>query len=527
MKILLINPRTTHAFTGWEEACRMIGKRFYSTPLAIATIAGLTPPEHTVELCDEQVERIRWDSDADLIGITGIHVQRHRMVDIAQHFRARGKLVVIGGSSASAMPDWYRSVADVLILGEAEYLWPRFLRDVAAGCWQREYRETGQVDLKHSPPPRHDLLRTRHYLKTSLQTTRGCPFSCEFCDIITLFGRKVRTKSVDQVLTELERVLSLGVGNLFFVDDNFIGNRSHAVHLLEAIRPMVRRLKRPPRFNCQATVNLANDPALLQLMHDVGMCDVFIGIETPRVASLQETKKYQNAVADLVKAIDIIQSHGIGVTSGLIVGFDHDDPSIFREQEAFLARAKIPFPLANQLVALPGTPLYERLRREGRLDEASEETSNGGAEETNALFGGTNIVPKLMSRQELSAGFREMVHRLYEPEAFADRLLGELERVQRMPTSRRITTLRGPMVWLGYGWILLWFLCDARPRPLLRMFWRVVPRVLTRHRPVADLALARMACYRHVHRRLPPGRRQRSDPRPQETVAREPVLASR
>src|SRR3989338_4518160 len=123
MKVLLINPRTTHAFTGWEDACRMMGKRFYSSPLAIATVAGLTPPEYTVELCDEQVERIRWDSDADLIGITGIHVQRRRMVDIAQHFRARGKPVVIGGSSASAMPDWYRSAAAVLILGEAEDLW--------------------------------------------------------------------------------------------------------------------------------------------------------------------------------------------------------------------------------------------------------------------------------------------------------------------------------------------------------------------------------------------------------------------
>lgn len=500
MNIYLVHPRSMHTFVGWDDSCRMVGKRFYSPPLSITTVAGLTPPEHTVELCDEHVQRIRWDTDADLVGVTGTHVQRDRMVEIARRFRARGKPVVIGGPSATAVPDWYRSAADVLILGEAEHVWPKFLRDFAAGCWQAAYQETGQVDLKESPPPRYDLLRIRDYMKIGMQTTRGCPFTCEFCDIITLFGRTVRMKGVDQVLTELEQLLSLGVRNVFFVDDNFIGNRPHVVRLLEALRRVVRRLKRPPRFSCQATVNLANDPAILQLMHDIGMCDVFIGIETPRKASLQETKKYQNAVADLADAVEAIQSYGIGVTSGLMVGFDHDDRTIFQEQEAFIARAKIPFCLPYQLVALPGTPLHARMQREGRLSDTPE-TADEAFGGTNVM-GGTNIIPKLMSRQELRDGFVMMVRRLYVPEAFADRVLGELERVQRMPPSRRANRLPGPLLWLAYAWVWLWFLCDRHPGPLLRLFWRVTGRVVTRHQPVAELALARMIFYRHLHRRL-------------------------
>jgi radical SAM superfamily enzyme YgiQ (UPF0313 family) len=493
MKIYFINPKFPVTLPGIEYACRIAGKRYAAPSVSLLTIAGLTPSTFTVELCDENAYGIRWNTDADLIGLTGMHLQRRRLLEIARAFRARGKRVVVGGPSVTAMPDWYREDADVLIRGEAEYLWPRFLRDLLEGKPQPEYHETGQVDVRDSPMPRYDLINVRDYVGVGIQTTRGCPFECEFCDIIVLYGRKVRQKSIPQSMAEIERLVSLGVLRITLVDDNLIGNRPHAIALLEAIRAFSRPLHHPPTFSCQATVNVAKDRAMLQLMREAGVLNMFIGIETPRATSLAETHKYQNMRTDLQRDLETVQSHGIIVTIGSIVGFDHDDLDVFDEQVEFVRQAKVTWVFPNQLRALPRTPLYERMRQEGRLREDEPRWN------TNERYGESNFIPKQMTQEQLTAGYLSMLFRWYEPEAFAQRLRGELERLDRMPGGTGKFMLSFPVVCLGFLWIFGWFLCDRHRRAMLYVFWRVVPHVLRRRRRVANFALSRLVIYYHIY----------------------------
>jgi len=490
MKVYLINPRFPLTLLGWEHSAQMVGKRYASPPAGLLTIAGLTPPEFEVEFCDENTHPIQWGSDAEVVALRAQHLQSGRLIEIARRFRAMGKRIVVGGPSVTVVPDWYRPMADVLIRGEAEHLWPRFLRDLAAGVPQAEYHETGQVNLADSPMPRYEFIKPRDYLYVGVQTTRGCPFTCEFCDIITLFGRNVRTKPVGRVLEELERVLALGWRHIFFVDDNFIGNRRYAAELLEAIAALVRGLRHPPVFSCQASVNVAKDLRLLRLMREAGMRTVSMGVETPREASLLETRKYQNTRTDLLQDIERVQSHGLLVTAGSVVGFDHDDLEIFNEHVEFFTRANVAFVFPSQLVALPSTPLYARLHEEGRL--LRDVWWLG--------FATANFVPRQMTNEQLTAGYTSLLTRLYAPDAYAARVLGELERVARAPTSPRARFVAGPLLWAAFGWVLLWFLFDPHRRDLLRLFWRVVPRAVSRYRRVADIALMRVVNYRHLHR---------------------------
>jgi radical SAM superfamily enzyme YgiQ (UPF0313 family) len=348
----------------------------------------MIPDHHQVSLCDENASEIDWNVDCDLVGITGMHLQEPRIREIAARFRARGVKVVVGGPSVMSLPDRYRDVADIRIVGEAETIWPQCLADLERGCAKAEYHAAETVDVGTSPVPRFDLVSPRDYLSVSLQTTRGCPFKCEFCDIITLYGRKVRVKSVEQVVREVQRVLELGWDRLLFVDDNFIGDPRYAITLLEGLVDLQRSLKRPFYFTTQATINLAQNTRMLQLLYEAGCRSVFIGIETPRTSSLQETMKFQNVRRDLLGEVERIQRHGIAVYSGLIVGFDHDDAAIFQEQEKFINDAKIPFPLPSILGALPGTPLYKRMEESGRLLANKEFQAN-------AYF--TNIIPKEMT----------------------------------------------------------------------------------------------------------------------------------
>lgn len=497
MKIYLINPKFPVTFLGLEYTHRMVGRRYASPSLSLLTVAGLTPASFDIEYCDENVEPIRWASDAEVIGLTGMHLQRPRILEIARRFRALGKQIVIGGPSVTACPEWYRPVADVLILGEAERIWPAFLADLAVGRPRSEYAETGQINLRDSPMPRYEFVNPHHYGHMVLQTTRGCPFTCEFCDIIVLYGRTVRTKPVAQVLAELERLLAMGAQRIMFVDDNFVGSRAYVYELLEAIRRMIAGCRRPPVLACQATVNVAKDRALLQLMHEAGMRQMFIGIETPRQASLVETHKYHNAHADLLKAIEMVQSHGIMVMMGMVVGFDHDDPSIFHEQEAFIAAARVSVILPSQLLALPGTPLYTRMQYEGRLRDLRWVEARSDQE---PLFHESNILPRQMTSEQLNEGYLAMLEKLFEPKAYTERLLGELERLNRVRSNSRAVFLRPPWVWAGFGWVGLWFLVDSDRWSLLPVFYRVFLRVIRRYRRVADSALMRLVMYRHIFR---------------------------
>jgi radical SAM superfamily enzyme YgiQ (UPF0313 family) len=404
LKIYLIAPRNPESFWTFDRILPSLGKKCLFPNLALPTVAALTPREHEVVLCDENVERIDFETDADIVGVTGYVIHRARMFEIIDEFRRRGKFVVAGGPFASLCPEELRGRVDALFVDEAEYTWPRFLRDYEAGSWQEEYRQEEKPSMLDSPLPRFDLLNVNRYRTMTIQFARGCPFSCEFCDIIVMYGRRPRTKSVAQVMAEVGEIHRLGIRNIFVVDDNFIGNKKEAKRLLEAIAGWQQALGYPIEFMTEVSLNVAQDDELLQLMKQAHFTTIFVGIESPRAASLAETKKTQNMREDILDSVHRIQAAGLEVMAGMIVGFDSDDPAIFEEQFRFIQDARIPVSMTGMLNAVPKTPLYKRLQETGRLL----------AESVGDQFVFTNIVPHGMSRLELYEGYRRLLQSLYD-----------------------------------------------------------------------------------------------------------------
>jgi radical SAM superfamily enzyme YgiQ (UPF0313 family) len=413
--------------------------RAVTPPLGLLTLAALAPPEYSVTICDENAgERVDYDTSAQIVGITGYNLQNARVFANAERFRARGKTVVLGGPLANSLPEQCRRHCDVLFEGEAEYTWPQFLRDFASGRWADHYTQEDKISLPDSPPPRLDLLRSR-YLLGIVQCTRGCPFTCEFCDIIVVYGRKMRFKPVPQVLKEVEAWQRLGMGQVFFADDNFIGHRGYAKELLRELAAWNARQNRPVSFFTQISIDVVRDEQLLCLLRDANFSAVFIGVETPRKASLAETHKTQNEKLDLVDAIHTIQSHNLFVWAGMIVGFDHDDASIFDEQFEFLEKAQIPVAMLSVLLAIPGTPLYKRLEAEGRLlpELTARPILPLDLEHDEHLHwegtdGRTNFRPLRLTEDELREGQKRLYQMLYSPTAFQGRLIGNLQRFRNV-----------------------------------------------------------------------------------------------
>jgi radical SAM superfamily enzyme YgiQ (UPF0313 family) len=403
MKIYLIAPKNPESFWTFDRILPSLNKRCVFPNLSLPTVAGLTSREHEVVLCDENVEPIDLDIDADIVGLTGYVIHKQRILELAAELRRRGKFVVAGGPFASLCPEELRGKVDVLFVDEAEYTWPQFLRDYQTGSWQSEYRQDEKPSMEDSPLPRFDLLKIDQYRTMTIQFARGCPFNCEFCDIIVMYGRRPRTKTVEQVMAEVREIHRLGLDHIFVVDDNFIGNKKAAKALLQAIGEWQRSHGYPVRFLTEVTLNIAQDDELLQLMREANFTNIFIGIESPRAASLQETHKTQNLRESILEAVHRIQRAGVEVMAGMIVGFDHDDPSIFEEQFRFIQAARIPVSMTGMLNAMPKTPLYLRLKETGRLI----------AESVGDQFVFTNIVPLGMSRVQLYEGYKNLLERLY------------------------------------------------------------------------------------------------------------------
>ena len=403
LKIYLIAPKNPESFWTFDRVLPSLKKRCVFPNLSLPTVAGLTPPPHEVALCDENVERVDLETDADVVGLTGYVVHKRRILELADAFRRRGKLVVAGGPFATLCPEELRDRVDAVFVGEAEYTWPRFLRDLEAGRAQAEYRQDDRPSMLDSPLPRFDLLKADRYRSMTIQFARGCPFNCEFCDIIVMYGRRPRTKSVGQVLAEVEAIHRLGVPNIFVVDDNFIGNKKEAKELLRALAGWQEVRGYPVEFMTEASLNVAQDDELLALMKRAHFATIFVGIESPRKASLAESNKSQNMREDIVASVHRIQAAGIEVMADMIVGFDNDDPSIFEEQFRFIQEARIPISMTGMLNAMPKTPLHARLKATGRLI----------AESVGDQFVFTNIVPAGMSRRELYEGYRALLRRLY------------------------------------------------------------------------------------------------------------------
>ena len=411
LKICLINPRFEPSYWGFDYAMPLYPGNVKCTMVtgALAHLAGLVP-EHEVYLLDENVEAIDFDfvETFDLVGVTGMNVQRERMREILLELRKRKIFTAVGGAYASVNEQYFDGLCDVLFSGEADETWPRFVEQYAAGKpYDNFYKQAQPTDMTALPSPRFDLLKVKRYATGSIQFSRGCPFQCEFCDIIVTFGRRPRMKRPEQVIEELEQMRKLGFLGAFIVDDNFIGNKKAAKELLRSIIAWQKQHNYPLRLNTEASVNLADDAELLDLMYEANFRAVFIGIETPRAASLKETKKFQNIAGDdLDSKLSRIQNAGIDISAGFIVGFDSDDESIFEDQYRFIQDNGIVLAMVGMLTAIPKTPLYERLSREGRLT----------LDDFNL-----NFVPKRMSREQLRQGYWELLRRLYSPEAFLER----------------------------------------------------------------------------------------------------------
>ena len=406
MRLLLINPKVPDSFWSLKWAVHTIlpGKRAVNPPLGLATLAALCPEDWQVEIVDENVEPVPLAPTADIVGIGGMGVQVSRQRELLAYYRGRGHYVVIGGAAASLCPETYDGLADTIVAGEAEYIWPEFCRDFAVGKPKALYHETGTVDLADSPVPRFDLLKLPLYANATLQYSRGCPFTCEFCDIIVMFGRKPRMKSPDQVGRELDALRGLGVRSIFFVDDNMIGNKKRAKDLLRFLVQYQEEHRHGFSFGTEVSLNLAQDDALLDLFKAANFGWVFIGIEFPDAASLKETGKSQNLREDILVSVRRIYSRGIDVLAGFIIGFDNDTPQTFEAQYRFITDAGIQTAMIGQLVALPRTPLHARMEQEGRLREIDDESDNTGLH--------SNIIPKTMSDGEMSGLYRDIYRRL-------------------------------------------------------------------------------------------------------------------
>ena len=423
VRLLLINPRSPESFWSFKWAVDNVlpGKRAVNPPLGLATVAALTPPHWRVDIVDENIESVPLDPDADVIGIGGMGVQFERQVALLAYYRKRGHHVVAGGSFASLCPERYADLADTIVAGEAEYQWPRFCADFERGRAAPLYRETGVVDLADSPLPRFDLLKLDRYSTATLQFSRGCPFLCEFCDIIVMFGRKPRAKSVPQVERELDVLRAAGVRNVFFVDDNLIGNPKLARELLDGLARYQKRHGYAFQFGTEASINLALDADLLAAMRQAGFGWVFVGIESPNPDALKEVRKTQNLRQDVRDSVRTLHAHGIDVLAGLIVGFDNDTLASFDEQYRFVVDSGIQAAMIGLLTALPHTPLHARLAREGRLRESVHASDNTKL--------ATNVTPKGMRYEELIEGYRGLYRRLVSDRAIAQRVRTKMRHV--------------------------------------------------------------------------------------------------
>ena len=394
--------------------------------LAIPTVAALSPSGIEIRLCDENVTPVNFDDPADFIAITGKVTQFGRMVAIAREFRARGKTVLIGGPFASLSPERVRPHCDILVRGELEEIASELFGDLSSSRYKDEY--VGErPDLATSPVPRWDLYPNGRAMMGTLQTSRGCPFECEFCDVIQYVGRKQRHKPVAGVIRELDALYAVGYRSVFLADDNFTAYRSRTKELLSAVRDWNRRQSDGMVvFATQLSIDAAKDDELLTLCAEAGLINVFIGVETPNEDSLRETKKRQNLHLDLVEQLGRFYEHGISVTGGMIVGFDADDGSIFRRQYEFAMASAVPMFSLGALVAPAATPLFARMKD---LDRLKQEGS-----EAQGVPWMTNIVHPKMSEAELIGGIKWLSNSLFSPAAFGERVLAFIEKL-RWPSA--------------------------------------------------------------------------------------------
>ena len=420
MKILLVYPEYPDTFWSFRHALKFIGKKAAFPPLGLLTVAAMLPSIWVKKLIDMNVQQLpdsqlKW---ADYVFISAMTVQRESVNDLLSRCRQLGVKTVVGGPLFTTAPADFEE-ADHLVLGEAEITLPPFIEDIKNGDPRHVYATEEFAEVCETPLPLWELIDTDKYSAMNIQYSRGCPFDCEFCDITQLFGRKPRTKTVAHLIAELEALYNLGWrGSIFFVDDNFIGDKGKLKsEVLPTIIEWLKSRKYPFSFFTEASIDLADDSQLMQLMVLAGFEEVFIGIETPHAAGLSESGKVQNRNRDMIASIKRIQQAGMQVQGGFIVGFDSDPPSIFEKQIHFIQESGIVTAMVGILIALRGTRLYQRLLKEGRL------LGDTSGNNTSVAF---NFIPN-MQPDMLISGYRKILTTIYSPRVYYARVATFLE----------------------------------------------------------------------------------------------------
>ena len=469
MKILLVYPEFPETFWSFRHALSFEGKRSAFPPLGLMTVSAMLPAAWERRLVDMNIQPLkRSDIDwADLVFASAMLVQRDSLSQVVELCKARGKRVVVGGPFVSTSVERLGQ-ADHIFLGEAETTLPEFIRDLERGDPKPTYKAAERPALSTSPVPHFHLANLKRYSAMSVQYSRGCPFQCEFCDIIEIYGRVPRTKSNEQMLAELDELQRIGWrGMVFIVDDNFIGNKRNVKKLLPALAEWSERRGHPFSFLTEASVNLADDNELLQLMRRARFRRVFLGIETPVEASLKEAQKGQNTRSDLLESVKKIQSCGMEVMAGFIVGFDNDPEDIFERQIKFIRESAIPLAMVGLLTALPETQLWRRLEREGRL--LTESTGNN-------TDGTLNFIPR-MDAARLIEGYKSIVRTIYSPGEYYQRALNCLERVVSSTPESHRDGFASDALTLARVVMALGVRDHARGE-----FWRYLREILAQHR---------------------------------------------
>ncbi len=470
MKILLVYPEYPDTFWSFKYALKFVSKKAAYPPLGLITVSAILPKNWEKKLIDMNIEKLRTEDIlwADYIFISAMSTQKRSAVEVIDKCKALCKAVVAGGPLFTADYEKFEKV-DHLILNEAEITLPPFLEDLKTGSAKKIYQTNEFANVENSPAPEYSLIQMSKYASKSIQFSRGCPFNCEFCDITALLGHKSRIKTTEQILQELQSLHDLGWrGEVFFVDDNFIGNKKFLkTQLLPAIISWMEQNEYPFHFTTEASVNLSDDEELMKMMTDAGFQTVFIGIETPEEISLEECNKVQNKNRNLLESVKKVQRAGMEVLGGFIIGFDNDNHTIFRRQIEFIQDSGIISAMIGLLNAPTKSKLYQRLMNEGRILE------KWTGDNTDIAM---NFIPK-MNKNELFSGFHEVIRGVYGGKPFYERVKSFLKDFQPVIKNKNklgFTKLRAlfrSMILIGifdsnrkYYWRLFFWSLFNRPK---------------------------------------------------------------
>jgi radical SAM superfamily enzyme YgiQ (UPF0313 family) len=470
MNVLLVYPRSPDTFWSFRHVLKFVSKKAAFPPLGLLTVAAMLPASWRLSLVDLNVSALNDEQirQSDYVFISGMIVHKQSAQELATRCAKLGKTIVAGGPLFTT---GYRDFPEIphFVLGEAEDVIEQLVADMQRGALKPIYRAPGRPDVRNTPVPRWDLIKLDDYVTMPVQFSRGCPFDCEFCDIVVMNGRIPRTKAPEQLVRELEALRLAGWKDMvFIVDDNFIGKRREAKELLLALIEWRRRVKPTMGFLTEASVNLAGYADLCALMVEAGFKKVFLGIETPSVEGLEECGKSQNRKRDLAESVKTLQQAGLEVMGGFIVGFDSDPQDIFARQFEFIQRTGVVTAMVGLLTALPETALYRRLVREGRI------LAETGGNNTDAVL---NFVTRL-DREFMISGYRDLMRKLYAPGNYYRRIRAFLRSFEPRGPARRLSPsdvkafLKS--LWLlgmwqrgrRHYWLLFWSTLVTCPRKL-------------------------------------------------------------